>query len=120
MQAADQEGSRDNDLECELFSRPLAPILAMPASAPTKNRRMTQHFDLSKVRRRSRLALKWWIGTMMQWAQETLGRKMGTLLQGQSLTDEDLKDYLAMYGPLPQDVIVALSRLFKLDYQLTT
>lgn len=68
----------------------------------------------------SRMAHKRRTGTVMQRAQETLAHKMGTLPQDQSHTDDALKDCLAMYeGPLPQDVTAALSRLCKLNCQLT-
>lgn len=58
---------------------------------------------------------------MLQRAQQTLAHRLGVLPQGECLIDEALKDYLTLYeGPLPQEVIVVLARLFKLDYHLTT
>lgn len=45
---------------------------------------------------------------------------MGTLPKDRSLTEDALKEYLAMFeAPLPQDTITALSQLFKTDCQLT-
>lgn len=58
---------------------------------------------------------------MLHRAQETLARKMGSLLKDQFKAKDVLKDYLAMFtGPLPQEAIAALSQLFKLDCQLMT
>lgn len=58
---------------------------------------------------------------MLHRAQEALARKLGTLPKVQPLTDNTLKEYITTFeARLPQDTIATLSRLFKMDCQLTS
>lgn len=103
------------------YARTKTMMMEMMAPTQHKSKRSTRYFDLSNVRRSSHLAIKRRSGSMLHRTQETLARKLGILPKDEALSEEALKEYLAMYNvPLPQDTIEALTHLFKLDYQLTT
>jgi hypothetical protein len=95
-----------------LFSTPPAPILQQPAARRTRRCRT---FDMAKVRRSARLAVKPSIPAVQK-AQRNLCRKLGIGNDELQPIDDVLKDFVAMFqGPLPEHVVAALTALFGLD-----
>jgi hypothetical protein len=95
-----------------LFTTPPAPILQQPAARKTRRRRT---FDMAKVRRSARLAVKPSIPAVQK-AQRNLCRKLGIGNDDLQPLDDVLKDFVAMFqGPLPEHVVAALTALFGLD-----
>jgi hypothetical protein len=109
-----------------LFSKPLEPVLQQPTSAvtppaalnppaaSTRRNRRQRTFDMSSVRRSARLAAARPM-TQMQRAQRNLCRKLGFIHDELEPVETALQEYIAMFkGPLPQDVIAALTEIFNI------
>nr|TKV98179.1 hypothetical protein SEVIR_9G542400v2 [Setaria viridis] len=108
-----------------LFTRPEPPLhsaptprqepapLAQPESS--KRRRPRRVFDMSTVRRNARLSTRRPMPAM-QCAQHNLCRKLGLLNDDLQPVEAALQEYLAMFqGPLPPEVIAALTAAFNLE-----
>lgn len=108
-----------------LFSKPPEPVLqqpphevtppavvalaAMAPAAPTRCHRRQRVFDMSSVRRSTRLANARPM-TQMQRAQRNLCRKLGLVHDDLEPVETALQEYIAMFnGPLPPDVIAAMT-----------
>lgn len=82
----------------------------MAPAAPTRcHRRQRIFFDMSSVRRSTRLANARPM-TQMQRAQRNLCRKLGLVHDDLEPVETALQEYIAMFnGPLPPDVIAAMT-----------
>jgi hypothetical protein len=104
------------------FVNPTPPILQEPTPpqtaatpAPAPCRRQQRVFDMSSVRRSARLAAARPM-TQMQRAQQNLCRKLGLLHEDVQPVEAALQEFVAMFnGPLPADVIAALTEIFNLS-----
>lgn len=101
------------------FSTPPAPVLPagpdLPRQVQSRRRRV---YDMSKVRRSARLAMKPVMAAEKK-AQINLCRQLGLAEEEQATMEEVLRDYIAMFsGPLPEHVIAALSTFFDLHSEL--
>lgn len=97
-----------------LFCSPPAPLLQQPAVRRARPRRTV---DMSNVRRSARLAGKPSIPAM-QMAQRNLCRKLDIDIGNDELTsvEDTLRDFVAMFqGPLPEQVVAAMTTIFGLD-----
>ena len=102
------------------FATPPRPaVLAMPQvqrKAPARPRRS---YDMSNVRRSARLAKKPALPAVQR-AQVNLCRKLGLVSDEHVPVEQILAEYVAMYnGPLPSQIVAALSSVFGLDDDLT-
>ncbi|KAJ1278632.1 hypothetical protein BS78_04G093600 [Paspalum vaginatum] len=105
-----------------LFCRPSPPMLQAPTPAPTKVlappapcKRRRRSFNMSSVRRSARLAAARPM-TQLQRAQKNLCRKLGLVNDEQEPVESVLQEFIAMFsGPLPADIIAALTEIFNLD-----
>ncbi|CAL5021153.1 unnamed protein product [Urochloa decumbens] len=108
-----------------LFTTPTAAVLhhqqppapprhaSDPSPAPRRRKRRT--FDMSKVRRSARLANAPQMDAMRK-AQRNLCRKLGLLPDELAPVERALQEYLASFtGPLPEEIIAALTTIFNLD-----
>lgn len=96
------------------FATPPRPALhhAPPPAAVTRRRRT---YDMSNVRRSARLAKKPALPAVQR-AQANLCRKLGLTFEDRAPIIKILEEYVAMYnGPLPSQVVAALSTLFGID-----
>jgi len=101
------------------FSTPPAPVLPagpdLPRQVQSRRRRV---YDMSKVRRSARLAMKPVMPAEKK-AQINLCRQLGLAEEEQVTMEEVLRDYIAMFsGPVPEHIIVALSTFFDLHSEL--
>ncbi|KAJ1259498.1 hypothetical protein BS78_10G160600, partial [Paspalum vaginatum] len=106
-----------------LLSSPTPPVLQAPTPAPTKaptppalpRKRQRRTFNMSSVRRSARLAPARPM-TQLQRAKKNLCRKLGLVCDEQEPVDAVLQEFVAMFsGPLPVDIIAALTEIFNLD-----
>nr|TKW29048.1 hypothetical protein SEVIR_3G369800v2 [Setaria viridis] len=80
-----------------------------------KTRRPRRVFDMSTVRRSARLATSRPMPAMQR-AQHNLCRKLGLLTDEMQPIEAALQEFLSMFqGPVPQDIIAALTAIFNLD-----
>ncbi|CAN6339097.1 unnamed protein product [Urochloa humidicola] len=92
-----------------------APSLPSPSSVPARRPRQRRVFDMSSVRRSARLANAPRMPALQK-AQHNLCRKLGLLENGLLPVEAALQDFVAMFnGPLPQDIIAALSEVFNIN-----
>jgi hypothetical protein len=112
----DTDGGRSAADVDALFTT-LEPTALLP---PTTRRTRRRHsFDMSAVRRSARLAKKPAIPAVER-AQRNLCRKLGLQASEADPIDLVLRDYLDMFkGPLPPQVIDALTAIFRLDHDDT-
>ena len=101
------------------FSTPPAPVLPagpdLPRQVQSRRRRV---YDMSKVRRSARLAMKPVMPAEKK-AQINLCRRLGLAEEEQATMEEVLRDYIAMFsGPVPEHIIAALSTFFDLHSEL--
>ena len=97
---------------------PTAPS-TVPAPAAPPRRRNRRVFDMSSVRRSARLSSKRPL-TQMQHAQRNMCRKLGILNELEPV-EIALQEYVAMFsGPLPADIIAALTAIFNLEESVDT
>ena len=74
-------------------------------------------YDMSKVRRSSRLAKK----PAVKKAQINLCRRLGLLEEEHASVEQVLHDYIATFsGPIPEHIVAALTTLFGLHSDFTT
>ncbi|CAN6197057.1 unnamed protein product [Urochloa humidicola] len=92
-----------------------APSLPSPSSVPAHRPRQRRVFDMSSVRRSARLANAPRMPALQK-AQHNLCRKLGLLENELLPVEAALQDFVAMFnGPLPQDIIAALSEVFNIN-----
>lgn len=107
-----------------LFVTPPQTVLQQPLPAPqcqerlippAPRQRKKRTFDMSTVRCSARLANALPM-TAVRRAQRNLCRKLGLLNDELEPVERALQEYLAMFsGPLPADIIAALTALFNLN-----
>jgi len=86
-----------------------------PAPTPAPRRRRQRTFDMSSVRRSTRLSTTRPM-TQMQRAQRNLCRKLGILNDEAAPIEVALQEFVDMFnGPLPADVDAALNEIFNLN-----
>jgi hypothetical protein len=96
------------------FTTPTAPALPLATPAP-KAPRQRRVYDMSNVRRSTRLAKKPAIPAEVK-AQINLYRKLHLPGIDVDPIEKVIAEYIAMYnGPLPEQVVAALSTMFGLD-----
>ncbi|CAN6361815.1 unnamed protein product [Urochloa humidicola] len=95
--------------------QPPAPPRQASDPSPAPRRRNRRTFDMSKVRRSARLANAPQMSAMRR-AQRNLCRKLGLLADDLAPVERALQEYLASFtGPLPEEIIAALTTIFNLD-----
>ncbi|CAN6168690.1 unnamed protein product [Urochloa humidicola] len=98
-----------------VHQQPPIPPQQASATTPLPRRRKRRTFDMSKVRRSARLANAPRMDAMRR-AQRNLCRKLGLLTDEFEPVERALQEYLASFsGPLPAEIIAALTAIFNLD-----
>ncbi|CAN6356994.1 unnamed protein product [Urochloa humidicola] len=96
----------------EFFTTPSSPLLNRPPVRATRKKRT---FDISTVRRSSRLANRKAMPSMQR-AQNNLLRKLGLQVEEKMPIETVLKEYIqSVKGPLPDYVVAALATMLDLD-----
>ncbi|KAG2556022.1 hypothetical protein PVAP13_8NG085801 [Panicum virgatum] len=86
-----------------------------PTPAPAPRRRPRRGFDMSTERRSARLSNAPRIPAMQK-AQQNLCRKLGILNNDMLPFEAALQEFIAMFnGPLPQDIIAALTAILHIE-----
>jgi len=127
LPATPQRTAEEDDFPniANLFVTPPQPALRQPPPPPSPckardnqpppRRRQKRTFDMSTVRRSARLANAPRMGVVRR-AQRNLCRKLGMLQDELEPIENVLQEYLAMFsGPLPSEIIAALTAAFNLD-----